>query len=375
MTARPANPGGPARPGEQAVIEVRGVTKRFGPVSALHDVTLDVYRGEFLTLLGPSGCCKTTLLRIIAGFETPTSGRVWIAGRDLTSAPPERRPLNMVFQRYALFPHLTVHENMAFGLQLKRAPAPEIAQRVQEALALVRLEGLGDRMPHQLSGGQSQRVALARALVNQPEVLLLDEPLSALDRKIRQQMQEELRAIQAQVGTTFLYVTHDQEEAMAMSTRIALMSHGHIEQLALPEELYRRPSSSFAADFVGDANLLEGRAVASPAGLTLEWCGITLPGVQLKGLREGERVRFMVRPEAIHVAVAPGSGTIRATVGRSSFYGFYWMHRMKVNGDGPELLVREVGEAATAKPGMTVWLTIDPERAIAVADGRGSSSH
>jgi spermidine/putrescine transport system ATP-binding protein len=352
-------------PNSAPVVEVVGITKRFGKVIALREVTLSVHAGEFLTLLGPSGCGKTTLLRIIAGFEVPTEGRVLLAGRDVTSLPPERRPLNMVFQRYALFPHLTVAENVAFGLRLRRVSEAQVRERVKQALTLVRLEGFDERMPHQVSGGQAQRVALARALINQPEVLLLDEPLSALDRKIRLQMQDELRQIQAKVGTTFVYVTHDQDEAMAMSTRVVLLRDGVVTQIATPLELYQAPESEFAANFIGDANLLDGRVIEAKGNLAVAWCGLVLEGLSAVGHAPGETVRLMVRPEAIRL-IEPRSGPEAAcaegVLERSSFYGFYWIHRVRV---GEQLLVvREMGGVAPPRPGAAVRLAIDAARAV-----------
>jgi spermidine/putrescine ABC transporter ATP-binding subunit len=349
-----------------SVVEVVHVSKQFGKVIALDDINLSVGRGEFLTLLGPSGCGKTTLLRIIAGFETPTSGQVLIAGQDVTTLPPERRPLNMVFQRYALFPHLTVADNVAFGLRLKRIPEQEVRSRVARAMALVRLQGLEARMPHQVSGGQAQRVALARALVNEPEVLLLDEPLSALDRKIRLQMQDELRAIQAQVGTTFLYVTHDQDEAMAMSSRVVLLRDGVITQIANPQDLYLAPASEFAANFIGDANVLEGCVVRVDGQVAVEWRGLLLYGLATPGRAVGDSVRLVVRPEAIHLRVADektdDGPCALGRIERSSFYGFYWIHRVQV---GDQLLiVRELGSTAAGRPGATVHLTIDDRLAV-----------
>jgi spermidine/putrescine transport system ATP-binding protein len=347
------------------VVEVVGITKRFGKVIALHQVTLSVLPGEFLTLLGPSGCGKTTLLRIIAGFEVPTEGRVLLAGRDVTAMPPEKRPLNMVFQRYALFPHLTVAENVAFGLRLRHVAEAQVRERVAQALALVRLEGFEERLPHQVSGGQAQRVALARALVNQPEVLLLDEPLSALDRKIRLQMQDELRQIQAKVGTTFIYVTHDQDEAMAMSTRVVLLRDGVITQIATPLELYQAPASEFAANFIGDANLLEGRVVELRGTLAITWSGLVFEGLATAGRAPGEAVRLMVRPEAIRLverSLEPDVACAAGLLERSSFYGFYWVHRVRV---GEQLLVvREMGGAPPPAPGGPVRLAIDAARAV-----------
>lgn len=245
-----------------AAVELRDVRRHFGDVRAVDGVSLNVRAGEFLTLLGPSGCGKTTLLRIIAGFEVPDAGVVFIDGKDVTSVPSYRRNVNQVFQSYALFPHLTVRDNIGFGLRMQRKTAKEIAGRVGEVLALVALEGCEDRKPHQLSGGQQQRVALARALAPQPAVLLLDEPLSALDARLRQAMQIELKRLQRQVGTTFIFVTHDQEEALTMSDRIALVHQGRIEQCADVHELYHRPATAFAAEFVGQTNLLEAALIA-----------------------------------------------------------------------------------------------------------------
>jgi spermidine/putrescine transport system ATP-binding protein len=238
------------------MIEIESVTKRFGAFAAVDDVTLQIRKGEFLTLLGPSGCGKTTLLRMLSGFETPDAGRIRIAGRDVTGLPPHERDVNQVFQSYALFPHLNVRDNIAFGLRMQKVSKPEIARRVAEGMELVALDGLGDRHPHQLSGGQRQRVALARAIVPNPTVLLLDEPLSALDAKLRKQMQIELKRLQRRLGITFVFVTHDQEEALTMSDRVAVMNRGRVEQLGAPTEIYHRPASAFVAGFVGEANAL-----------------------------------------------------------------------------------------------------------------------
>lgn len=239
-------------------VSVRGLSRRFGDVVALDCVSLDVRAGEFLSILGPSGCGKTTLLRIIGGFEVPDSGTVFINGESMARIPSHRRPANTVFQRYALFPHMSVGQNIAFGLSLRRRPKEEIQQKVEAMLRLVRLEGYADRAPSQLSGGQAQRVALARALANDPVVLLLDEPLAALDLKLRQAMHVELREIQRSVGSTFLYVTHDQEEALSMSDRVTLMNQGQIEQVGSPVDVYRNPKSRFVSSFIGEANLFEG---------------------------------------------------------------------------------------------------------------------
>ncbi|HEV8683035.1 MAG TPA: ABC transporter ATP-binding protein [Actinomycetota bacterium] len=249
-----------------AAVEFRGVTKRFADVVAVDGIDLSIRRSEFFSMLGPSGSGKTTCLRMIAGFESPTEGRVFLAGSDVTPLPPYDRDVNTVFQDYALFPHMTVGQNVSYGLMVKGVPREERRARVLEALQLVRLAGFEDRKPAQLSGGQRQRVALARALVNQPSVLLLDEPLGALDLKLRQQMQVELKAIQQRVGLTFVYVTHDQEEALTMSDRLAVLNAGRIEQVGSPAEVYERPATEFVAGFVGVSNVLSGEAARAIAG-------------------------------------------------------------------------------------------------------------
>ena len=248
-------------------IVVESCTKRFGSVTAVDDVTLTIPGGEFFSMLGPSGCGKTTTLRMIAGFETPDAGRILLQGGDVTFVPPPKRNVNMVFQAYGLFPHMTVAENIAFGPKIKKVDRSEIATRVAEVVRTVQLDGMEDRRPAQLSGGQQQRVALARALVNRPAALLLDEPLGALDLKLRKEMQLELKDLQQRTGTTFVYVTHDQEEAMTMSDRIAVMNHGVVEQLATPRELYQRPASTFVAGFIGVSNLITMRVDRREGGL------------------------------------------------------------------------------------------------------------
>ena len=247
-----------------AAIELEAVGKQFGVHTAVNDVTLSIGEGEFFSLLGPSGCGKTTTLRMIAGFVPPDAGRILLHGADVTTIPPNRRPVNMVFQQYALFPHMSVFDNIAFGLKMARVPKSDHRARVEEMLRVVELEGMGGRRIRQLSGGQQQRVAVARALVKRPAALLLDEPLGALDLKLRKQMQGELKRIQGELKTTFVYVTHDQEEALAMSDRIAVMNDGRVEQVGTPREIYEHPSTDFVADFVGSMNVLEldGRRVA-----------------------------------------------------------------------------------------------------------------
>ena len=289
-----------------AMVELAGITKRFGDLTVVNDISLQIAPGEFLTLLGPSGCGKTTLLRVITGFERPDAGRVLIEGREVTHLPPYQRPVNQVFQSYALFPHLTVAENIGFGLRMQKTPAPEIRQRVGEALELVDLDGLGDRRPHQLSGGQRQRVALARALAPRPKVLLLDEPLSALDAKLRRAMQLELKRLQRQLGMTFIFVTHDQEEALTMSDRVVVVNRGLIEQMGPVIDVYHRPVSAFVADFLGQANLLEAAILrrnlpGSVAEVRLA-CGITLR-LNADAVPAGATtVLIAIRPEKIAVS-------------------------------------------------------------------------
>jgi spermidine/putrescine transport system ATP-binding protein len=286
-----------------AMIELRGVTKRFGETVAVERVDLAVRAGEFITLLGPSGCGKTTLLRMLSGFERPSDGTVHIGGIDVTQLPPYRRNVNQVFQSYALFPHLSVRENIGFGLKMQKTPRAEREQRVAEVMAMVELTGLGERKPAQLSGGQRQRVALARAIVPRPDVLLLDEPLSALDAKLRRAVQLELKHLQRRLGLTFLFVTHDQEEALTMSDRIAVMKDGRIEQLGTPSEIYHQPATAFVADFVGEANLFPAELVSRnadrvrlrlPGGLELEARGEGWPATGL--------ALISIRPEKVLVS-------------------------------------------------------------------------
>ena len=282
-------------------VELKRVSKCFGPVVAVDDVSLSICDGEFFSLLGPSGCGKTTTLRLIAGFELLTVGEVYIGAEVQGEMPPYRRPVNTVFQNYALFPHMTIFQNVAFGLEMRKVPKKDIQRRVLEALEMVQLPGMEDRKPDQLSGGQQQRVALARALVNRPKVLLLDEPLGALDLKLRKAMQLELKALQHRVGITFVYVTHDQEEALTMSDRIAVMSEGRVLQTGTPEDIYDRPANRFVADFIGETNFLAGRVKAGRAGETV----VLVDGVlelhvsteRMVGMNED--VTVAIRPEKI----------------------------------------------------------------------------
>ncbi|MPZ39445.1 MAG: polyamine ABC transporter ATP-binding protein [Rhizobiales bacterium] len=286
------------------LVRFEAVSKHFAGVTAVDALTLDIYPGEFFALLGPSGCGKTTLLRMLAGFQTPDAGRVLLDGTDITDVAAHRRPVNMMFQSYALFPHLTVAGNVAFGLKQDGLPKDEIAARMAEMLRLLRLEGLETRKPHQLSGGQRQRVALARALVKHPRVLLLDEPLAALDKKLRGETQFELMRLKERLGLTFVIVTHDQEEAMTVANRIGVMNHGRLIQVATPSEIYEQPNSRWVADFIGDVNLIEGRIVkADAAGTTIASASVgTLRTAAVADARPGDAVAVALRPEKIRIA-------------------------------------------------------------------------
>src|SRR4051794_2382752 len=292
----------------RAAIGLVGVSKRFGTHAAVDDVSLEIGEGEFFSLLGPSGCGKTTTLRMVAGFELPDAGRIVLKGNDVTEVPANRRPVNMVFQQYALFPHMSVYDNVAFGLKVKRVPRGEHSDRVQEMLHVVSLEGLDRRRARQLSGGQQQRVALARALVNRPAALLLDEPLGALDVKLRKQMQLELKRIQTTLGTTFVYVTHDQEEALTMSDRIAVMNGGEIEQIGGPKEIYERPRTPFVADFVGSLNAFDLRVDEVAGGMAVmrlnERERLVVPTAA--STRTGDELRVAVRPERVRIEPVNG---------------------------------------------------------------------
>jgi spermidine/putrescine transport system ATP-binding protein len=310
--------------GETPSVELRSVTKRFDQLAAVDDLNLELARGEFFTLLGPSGCGKTTTLRMIAGFERPTRGEVRIEGEDVAQLPPHKRPTNTVFQSYALFPHLSVTDNVAFGLKRKKVDKEEIKQRVGAELERVGLAAEGNRRPSQLSGGMQQRVALARALVNLPKVLLLDEPLGALDLKLRKELQVELKRIQSDVGITFVYVTHDQEEALTMSDRIAVMNRGRVEQVAAPEEVYARPATTFVAGFIGVSNLMPATVTGSHE-VKLDQ-GQTI-STETDGFSPGERCHAVVRPEKLRVELgenghaAGGQPRVEGVVASSLYLG------------------------------------------------------
>ncbi len=355
----------------EVAVSVRGVSKRFGAVSALDAVSLEVRQGEFLSLLGASGCGKTTLLRIIGGFEDPSAGTVLIGGQDVTALPPYRRRTNMIFQHLALFPHLTVAQNIAFGLELKKFARAAIGEKVRNALALVRLPGYEDRTIDALSGGQRQRVAIARALVNDPEVMLLDEPLGALDLQLRLQMHEELKRIHRETGSTWIFVTHDQGEAIALSDRIAVMAEGRIVQLGTPREVYEQPCDKFVARFVGHANFIEGRCVAHGADntCTIEANGWRIAGRTLASIKPGDAALAVLRYEKVRLSTEsvrtdPQRGTILDT----SYLGPTLRVRVKLD-NGVELLAElsNTDLAGRLAGGDQVGVSWAPEHLVVVA--------
>ncbi|MBO0124297.1 ABC transporter ATP-binding protein [Agrobacterium sp. OT33] len=306
-------------------IRFENVTKRFGDFVAVNNLTLDIYEREFFSLLGPSGCGKTTLMRMLAGFEEPTEGRILLQGKDISGVPPYKRPTNMMFQSYALFPHMSVEKNIAFGLEQDGLPKAEIASRVEEMLRLVKLTEFAKRKPSQLSGGQRQRVALARSLAKRPKVLLLDEPLGALDKKLREETQFELMDIQTNLGLTFLIVTHDQEEAMTVSDRIAVMDKGIVVQVATPAEIYEAPNSRYVADFIGDINIFDAKVVANasdigkPGLVTLDCDGLKVAVEQECAAATGSQVAYAIRPEKVRISLdQPADSSV------NSAYGEVW---------------------------------------------------
>ena len=375
----------PAVPEEDglAAIELVGVEKEFTAgghdVRAVEHVDLRIAEGEFFSLLGPSGCGKTTTLRMIAGFEEPTNGQILLHGRDMVGVPPFRRDVNMVFQQYALFPHMDVFENVAFGLRRKKVDKGEIKRRVAEALALVELEGREKRKPRQLSGGQQQRVALARALVNRPRALLLDEPLGALDLKLRQAMQLELKRIQREVGITFVYVTHDQEEALTMSDRLVVMNAGRIEQLGSPRELYEHPATRFVANFIGTSNVLTGRLERRGDGWALAGLGPDQRVLVADAgeAREGDEVELAVRPEKVVLRTEqdpppPDRSALRVRVDEVVYLGTSTQYRTVTDGGDAVAVYRQ---NASATPGADVlaghvgWLEWPPEHSYVLGGG------
>jgi spermidine/putrescine ABC transporter ATP-binding subunit len=359
---------------DDSFISLRGISKHFGGVRAVDDVSFDIRRGEFFSLLGPSGCGKTTLLRMLAGFEVPTTGEIFIDGQPMSAVPPNERPTNMVFQSYAIFPHLTVAENIAYGLRKKGLSKADMADTVNRALEMIKLPNYGDRGAHQLSGGQRQRVALARALVCRPKVLLLDEPLGALDKKLREEMQIELRALQRSVGITFVFVTHDQEEALTLSDRIAVMSRGRALQIDNATRLYEEPNCRTVADFIGSMNFFDGSVRAIDNGHALVDVGsvgdLRVPvGQQQVG--PGAPVTVAVRPEKVHLEWTAPNGTANAIagqVGAEAYFGDRSHYFVEVPG-----LDRRVAVALqnahrsldnTESRGRQVWLTWATESAV-----------
>jgi ABC-type Fe3+/spermidine/putrescine transport system ATPase subunit len=337
-----------------------GITHRYGATAALRSVSLAVESGEFVSLLGPSGCGKTTLLRIVAGFVRASEGRVLLGGRDLTPMPPHRRPVNTVFQRPSLFPHLDVGENVAFGLRLERTPAGEIGRRVRDALALVRLEGYERRRSHELSGGQMQRVALARVLVKRPQVLLLDEPLSALDMAIRLEMEVELRRVHRETGATFVYVTHDQREAMALSDRIVVLNRGRIEQVGAPEAVYRAPATPFAARFVGDANVIPVDLVQSADGEAVVAIARHRVSIACREPVAPGPAWLVLRPEAIRLRAPAEANAPSGTVSDFAFRGAGYAYRVVLDGvDEPVKAEVPAAQGQALPVGSTVSLSWD----------------
>jgi putrescine transport system ATP-binding protein len=361
-----------ADPTVTPLLRIEGLTKRFGAYLAVDDLSLAIYPGEFFALLGPSGCGKTTLLRLLAGFERANAGRILLDGIDLLPVPPHRRPVNMMFQSYALFPHLTVAGNVAFGLKQEGLPKAQIAERVAEMLALVRLENFGARKPHELSGGQRQRVALARSLVKRPRVLLLDEPMAALDKKLRGETQFELMELQRRLGLTFIIVTHDQSEAMTVADRIAVMDRGRLMQVAPPAEIYEQPNSRWVADFIGTVNLLEGRV--GPDGTSVEGTALGRLHVAAKIAAEpGATVWVAVRPEQLRMTPNPGAADSQsalesdaaATLTDVAYLGDLSIYRLRTDSGVPLQASRaNIGPFAQRTNAANVWLNFPRTAAI-----------
>ncbi len=335
---------------DNKLIELIGVTKRYGGNTVIDDLNLYIRENEFLTLLGPSGCGKTTTLRIIGGFETPDEGKVLFDGADITKLPPNERQLNTVFQKYALFTHMTIADNIAFGLKIKKKSKQYIQDKIKYALKLVNLDGYENRMPDSLSGGQQQRIAIARAIVNEPKVLLLDEPLGALDLKLRQDMQYELIRLKNELGITFVYVTHDQEEALTMSDTIMVMNQGYIQQIGTPEDIYNEPENAFVADFIGESNIISSTMVRD---CLVNILGVNFPCVD-KGFGENKPVDVVIRPEDIDL-VAPEQGQITGRVTSLIFKGVHY--EMEVMANGYEWLVHSTDMSPV---GSEVGIHVDP---------------
>jgi spermidine/putrescine ABC transporter ATP-binding subunit len=356
--------------GQQGVISIESVTKRFGAVTAVDAVSLDLRENEFFALLGPSGCGKTTLLRIVAGFETPDEGRVLLDGRDLTPLRPNRRPINLMFQSYALFPHMSVEKNVSYGLEMEGLSRAETQRRVGEVLEMAQLEALRKRRPDQLSGGQRQRVALARALVKRPRVLLLDEPLGALDKKLREQMQLELKRLQHEVGITFVVVTHDQEEALVMADRLAVMEDGRVAQLGAPREVYEQPASRFVAGFIGVMNAFEGTLAEEG----VSFGGQLLRGALPEGATPGKPALLAVRPERLELLQdrpADGRNALPAKIRDIAYHGTDLNLHLTVVGKAEPVLARQpawAAEGAGWQAGQEVWCCWQPRHSRILLD-------
>ncbi|MEK6289047.1 MAG: ABC transporter ATP-binding protein [Acidobacteriota bacterium] len=348
-------------------VELRDVTKRFGEVTAVASVSLAVERGEFLTLLGPSGCGKTTLLRMIAGFDSPDAGRVILSGSDVTGLSPHQRNVTTVFQHYALFPHLNVFDNVAFGLERRRIARAEIKRRVADALEMVRLKGLDERQPGELSGGQQQRVALARALVVEPNVLLLDEPLAALDLKLRKQMQLELKSLQRRLGISFIYVTHDQEEALTMSDTIVVMNAGRIEQIGRAEEIYERPLTEFVASFIGVSNVIVGTIESVNEERSTLRIGAATTSVRANGVKQGDSVRVLIRPEKISISSEVEPDVLSGKIESAVYLGETTQLKVTLE-DGQAVTVMEQNrqpfQSTRERIGETVSVKWEPDSAV-----------
>lgn len=348
------------------ILELKNAAKRFGETEVLNGISISVQRGEFVTLLGPSGCGKTTTLRLIAGLETPDQGEIYLAGENVTKLPPDKRDVNTIFQSYALFPHMNVEENVGYGLKIRRTPKAEIRRAVGEALRLVQLEGLEKRMPSQLSGGQKQRVAIARAIVRKPSVLLLDEPLGALDLQLRRKMQWELKNLQKQLGLTFIYITHDQEEALNMSDRIAVMRDGVFQQIGTPWEIYYQPRTSYVAEFVGEANILKARVEAVEEDrLVLNCAGEKAFCRRLPhDWKPGEPVTLAIRSESLELSNENGAG-LPAQVEEKGFAGGMLRLRLRLE-DGTVLTASRQGLDLPLEPGTRVCVSWKAEQAVPV---------
>ena len=360
-------------PAAKPFVRIRNVTKKFGDVAAVNDLSLDIYKGELFCLLGGSGSGKSTLLRMLAGFEVPTSGTIEIDGQDMSNVPPYNRPINMMFQSYALFPHMNVWDNIAYGLRRDHMPYPEIVARVDELLKLVKLEPYAQRKPHQLSGGQRQRVALARALAKRPKLLLLDEPLGALDKKLREETQFELMDLQQELGMTFMIVTHDQEEAMTMADRIAIMDKGEVMQVATPAEIYEAPSSRFVADFVGSVNLFDGNVVARENGSAriAGPNGLAIQTVNPGDAQAGSSVAFAVRPEKIRVSSKrPANGAVNAAEGEVhdiAYLGDMTVYHVRLD-DGQIVRASALNASRVTEDPLTwhdrAWISFEPDSGV-----------